>query len=190
MLITRTLTVFVAAVLASLIPMGHPKVEQAMTDKTTVTQADVQAVILAIQDETYDEGCEGYGFDASGDHDSHSYRLPLYVERSFNEQGLAWAIYKLLPLGEVLREFSIENSGLAGIYGHPQWNFPPTEPSYLTVYMDDDQLSQYKREWIRTTFSLELKPTAQRLREAAERQKIRRDGNYRPHKRDCSFSWR
>ncbi|MFZ3200971.1 MAG: hypothetical protein ACLQMT_06410 [Candidatus Acidiferrales bacterium] len=155
-----------------------------------VTQADVQALILAIQDEIYDEGCQGYDADASEKGIDHSFQLPLYVQHSFNGSGLAWAIYKFLPEGEVLREFALNDHGLVYLGGHPEWHFPPTEPSHLTVYMDDDQLCQFKHEWIRTSFALELRPTAQRLHEAAERQKLRFGGDYRPHKHDCSFDWR
>lgn len=156
----------------------------------SVTSADVQGLILAIQDETYDEGCQGYGFDASATHDDRSYQLPLYVDRSFNAQGIAWSIYKLLPIGEVLRAFGVDNDGLATIYGHPEWRFPPTELSYLTVYMNDDELAHLKHDWMRTSFTLELRPTAARLQEAASRQKMRLADGYRSHKRDCSFAWR
>lgn len=158
--------------------------------ENSVTSADVRALILAIQDEMYDEGCQGYGFDASATHDTRSYQLPLYVGRSFNAQGIAWSIYKFLPVGEVLRAFGVDNDGLATIYGHPEWRFPPTELSYLTVYMNDDELARLKHDWMRTSFTLELRPAAARLQEAASRQKMRLGDGYRSHKRDCSFAWR
>jgi hypothetical protein len=155
-----------------------------------IAQPDIKALIQAIQDEIYDEGCQGYGFDASRHHGDNSYDLPLYVKPTFNSEKLYWAIYKLLPIGEVLREFAIGGDGLAAVSGHPQWRFPSTDPSYLTVYMDDDQLSQFKHDWMRTSFTLERSPSAQRLREARERQKKRFGSSYVIHKRDCSFSWR
>jgi hypothetical protein len=154
-----------------------------------VTQTDVAALVLAIEDEIYDEGCQGYVHDIASTGKGNSYRLPVYVQPALNDQRLGWAIYKLRPMGEVLREFSVDH-GLSYLYGHPEWDFPPTEPSYLTVYMDDDQLCQFKHEWIRTSFTIELPPTEQRVREAAQRQQSRLGKDYRPHKRDCSFSWR
>jgi hypothetical protein len=74
--------------------------------------------------------------------------------------------------------------------GHPEWNFPPTEPSYLAVYMDDDDLIQLKRTWLRANFVISLKPTKDRIGQAAARQKTRMGSDYRPHKRDCDFRWR
>ncbi|MGH9758073.1 MAG: hypothetical protein ACRD4M_10075, partial [Candidatus Acidiferrales bacterium] len=74
--------------------------------------------------------------------------------------------------------------------GHPQWDFPPTSPNFLTVYMDDDELCRYKRYWPRVNYRVELKPSEQTLREAEARQKIRFGEDYVQHKRYCSFSWR
>ena len=61
-------------------------------------------------------------------------------------------IYKLRPIREVCRVFWYNDSGLAILGGHPEWNFPPTEPSYLTVYMDDDQLIQFKHDFLGVNF--------------------------------------
>lgn len=179
-------------VLTCLLLLARPAAvsKTAVVDEDAVTEANVQAVTLAIQDEIYDEGCQGYGADASAKSDGHSYQLPLYIQRSFNKNGLAWAIYKFLPMGEVLRGFAVDQTGVADLYGHPEWGFPPTEISYRTAYMNDDDLCQLKHDWIRTSFTLELQPSAERLREAEQRQKVRFEGDYRPHKRDCSFDWR
>ena len=151
---------------------------------------DVKAVTLAIEDEIYDEGCQGYGADASESIQDGHYELPLYIKPSLNDQDLGSAIYKLLPVGEVLRTFSVDPNGLAVMYGHPEWNFPPTEPSYLTVYMKDEALCQSKHDWVRAKITLELAPSKDRLREAATRQRQRLGDRYRTHRRDCSFSWR
>ena len=155
-----------------------------------VTKPEIAALTLAIQDEMYDEGCEGYGYDASGVGHGTTYGLPLYVNPAWNQSGLSWAIYKLLPLGEVLRMFSIRSDGLAELDGHPEWNFPPTEPSYLTVYMDDDELCKVKHQWIRTTLTLDAKPSQTVVLQASKRQKLRFGDEYVKHKRDCSFAWR
>lgn len=171
-------------VLFILLSFSHAARERTLADQ------DVKAVTLAIEDEIYDEGCQGYGADASAGIQNGSYALPLYIKPSFNDQDLGWAIYKLLPVGEVLRTFSVDSNGNAVIYGHPEWNFPPSEPSYLTVYMNDDDLCQSKHDWVRTKINLELAPSKERLRDAATRQQQRLGERYRTHKRDCSFSWR
>lgn len=167
-----------------------------------LTEGQRLAVVQAIQDEMYDEGCQGWVPDlADQEKDNNIYQMHVYIPHELGPQGsqagskesnynTGWLIYKLMPIGEVYREFWFRDDGLAVLGGHPQWDFPPTEPSYLTVYMGDDQLTEYKHDWTRTSFSLELDPAVERLREAAARQKVRRDGDYRAHKRDCTFSWR
>ena len=132
---------------------------------------------------------QGYGANASSGVRNGTYELPLYVKPSFNDQDTGWRS-QYLPVGEVLRMFSVEPNGVANIYGHPEWNFPPTEPSYLTVYMSDDDLCQSKHDWLRTKLVLELVPSKERLREATARQRLRMGERYRAHKRDCSFGWR
>jgi hypothetical protein len=73
----------------------------------------------------------------------------------------------------VYRLFSIGNDGLAILYGKLRDRFPPTHPSYLTVYMDDDELCQLEREWQKGHFTVELKPSAERIAEARARQQKR-----------------
>jgi hypothetical protein len=163
--------------------------------KTSPADADRKAVILAIEDEIYDEGCEGYGFDAAATHDEKSYELPVYFEptvKKANESGLdeGSVIYRLLPIGEVEREYSVDLGVLATLYGHPEWNFPPTSPSQRAVFVDDNTLYQLKHDSVRATFTLDLSPSPQRVREAGARQRQRMGERYRAHKRDCSFGWR
>jgi hypothetical protein len=157
--------------------------------KIPIAESEKKAVIQAIQDELYDEGCQGYGFDAAAEHGKGWYQLRAYVKPELDDDE-GEVIYKFLPLGEVIRTFSIEPNGLAILYGHPEWHFPPTSPNYLTVYMNDDVLCRLKHQWLKTSFTVELKPTRAQLREAADRQQIRLGSRYRAHKSDCSFDWR
>lgn len=174
----------------SLLLVALPATKGQAPRGSPVTTMDRSALVEAIQDEIYDEGCQGYGYDAAAIHSGRTYDLPLYIQPSFDGNGDSWAIYKLLPQGEVYRMFSVDQNGLASLYGHPEWRFPPTGPSYLTVYMDDNQLCQFKHDWIKSSFAVDLMPTSQRIREASQRQRIRLGKEYRPHKRDCSFDWR
>jgi hypothetical protein len=150
------LAVFLCAFLFPNANVRNGKVEN---PKTSLADQDMTAVALAIEDEIYDEGCQSYGADASAGVHNGTYELPLYIKPIWNEQDLGWAIYELLPVGEVLRMFSDEPNGTAIIYGHPEWNFPSTEPSYLTVYMNDGDLCESKREWVTTKLTLELEPS-------------------------------
>ena len=43
-------------------------------------------MILAIEDEIYDEGCEGYGFDAAITHNEKSYELPSILNPQSRKQ--------------------------------------------------------------------------------------------------------
>jgi hypothetical protein len=51
--------------------------------------------------------------------------------------------------------------------------FSWTQPNTRTIYFDDDRVCTYKHEWRRVQFELDLEPTPDRLRKAAERQKKR-----------------
>lgn len=152
-------------------------------------------MILAIEDEIYNEGCEGYGFDAASSHTEKSYDLPVYFEPTDGRQkesdgAEGRVIYRFLPIGEIEREYSVDHSGLVTLSGHPEWNFPPTTASRRTVFLDDDTLCQLKHDSVQARFRLSLPAIPERLREASTRQRQRMGERYRTHKRDCSFSWR
>lgn len=142
-------------------------------DTRRVTTADVKALTQAITDEIYDYGYQASFMDIGEPVKQDEHELRLYVQPTFNDQGLAWAIYKLMPYGEVLRMFSIQKDGMVVLGNNPEFGFPSTEPSYLTVYMDDDELCRDKQTWLKANFIIQLHPGAPRLREAAERQKER-----------------
>lgn len=154
---------------------------------TGVTDAVKQAVVQAIQGEIYDYGCESDGFDAADESGKDWYQLRAYLTPSLDSNNGGEVIHKFMPLGEVIRLFSIESDGSAILYGHPEWHFPPTSPNFLTVYMDDDQLCQHKHDWLRVNYRVELKPSALLIRQAEERQRKRLGAAYQPHRRDCSL---
>lgn len=144
------------------------------TSVAPIDSVQIKALVQAIQDEIYADNLQADGYDAGVPVGKDAYRLQLYVQPAFNEQGLAWAIYKLMPYGEVLRMFWIGRNGTAFLYGKPADRFRPTGPSYLTAYMGDGELVRAKQTWTRTYFSVDLRPSAENLRESKERQKKRR----------------
>ena len=148
-------------------------------------------MILAIkEDEIYDEGCEGYGFDAAITHNEKSYELPMNPQSkrtniNINEGSI---IYRLLPIGEVEREYSVDLDGLAQhvLWPPPKWNFPPTSPSRRTVFVDDDTLCQLKNDSVQAKFTLGFRCSPPRLRAASARQRKRMGERYREHKQEIA----
>lgn len=147
-----------------------------------ITPSEVRAVAQAITDEIYDYGYESYGFDYVGKQIAQGVTsVRVYIEPTLRtgpglgevEEGLGYVIYKYMPFGEVLRLFWFNKKGLAILGGNPELGFPPENPNYLTVYMDDDELCRDKATWLKASFVIRLHPSTERLREAAERQKER-----------------
>lgn len=138
-----------------------------------LSQADKDAVVQAIIDEMYVNNLQPYVIDVGKELSSSEYQLNIYFKPSLNKDNVGWAIYKLMPYGQVYRLFSIRGDGLAILYGKLRDHFPPTQPSYLTVYMDDDELCQIEREWQKGHLIVELKPSADRIAEARARQQKR-----------------
>lgn len=138
-----------------------------------LSQADKDAVVQAIVDEMYINNIQPYVIDVAKEQSRSEYQLNIYFKPSLNKENVGWVIYKLMPYGQVYRLFSIRSDGLAVLYGKLRDHFPPTQPSYLTVYMDDDELCKIEREWQKGYFTVELKPSADRVAEAKARQKKR-----------------
>lgn len=138
-----------------------------------LTAADEEAVEQAILDEMYAHHLQGYVADIGKQESGPVYQLRAYFKPNLNSNRAGWVIYKLMPYGQVLRMFSLRSDGLAVLYGRLRDRFPPTQPSYLTVYMDDDQLCQFERDWSKEHFDVLLKPSTDRVAEALARQRKR-----------------
>ena len=142
-------------------------------DARPLSQTDKDAVMQAILDEMYVNNLQPHVIDVGKELSLSEYKLNIYFKPNLNRDNAGWVIYKLMPYGQVYRLFSIRNDGLAILYGKLRDRFPPTHPSYLTVYMDDDELCQFEREWQKGHFTVELKPSAERIAEARARQQKR-----------------
>jgi hypothetical protein len=138
-----------------------------------LSQADKDAVMQAIADEIYANNLQPYVIDVGKELSHSEYQLNIYFKPTLNKDNVGWLIYKLMPYGQVYRLFSIRSDGLAILYGKLRDRFPPTQPSYLTVYMDDDELCQMERAWQKGQFTVELKPSTDRVTDARARQKKR-----------------
>lgn len=152
----------------------HAAVAASVSDKAKVLSvADRNAVKLAIVDEMYAHDLQGYVPDISRLVSGSEYKVRAYFDPKLHSGNVGWVIYKLMPYGEVLRMFTIGDDGFAFLYGKLRNHFPPTEPSYLTVYMDDDDLCQIKQQWLKEYFLVDSNPSATRVTEARARERKR-----------------
>ncbi len=134
-----------------------------------VTDHEVQAVILAVKDEIYAMGYASYYLDIG----KSGKDVPIYFNPHVSK-GLIWIIYKLMPHGEVYRGAHVRKNGLAILLGDPRNDFPPTQGlASKTIYLDDDDVIQMKTTWRKYHFSVDVKPTQERLRKAEQRQQQR-----------------
>lgn len=141
-----------------------------------MSRTDTKSLALAIEDEIYDRGYEGDYFPIGGAvgeavSDTRTV-VPMYVDPVI-DGGEGRVIYKLMPYGEVLRLFHVHRNGAVVLDGDPELGFPATQPNRKTVYLRDAEVSGMKRAWIKSSFKVMLSPGDQRLRESAQRQKLR-----------------
>jgi hypothetical protein len=124
----------------------------------------------------YDEGCQGWVFDVADSHDGDTMHMHVYIRHELRTdqttgevgKGEGWLIYKFRPLGEVFRLLV-----QAGRARHARWSprmeLSPNRAFHLTIYMSDDELCKFKHEWLKVSFTVDLKPSRQCLREAIAR---------------------
>ncbi|MGA9854687.1 MAG: hypothetical protein WBR29_05355 [Gammaproteobacteria bacterium] len=132
-----------------------------------------EAVTLAIVDEIYAHHLQGFVADVGKQQSASVYELNAYFKPALNSKKVGWVVYKLMPYGQVLRMFTLRQDGVAVLYGKLRDRFPPTQPSYLTVYMDDDELCRFETNALKVHFDVSLKPSAERVAQAVARQKER-----------------
>src|SRR5215831_9429504 len=149
------------------------------TTKIRLTQSETKALVQAVQDEIYDREYQGYFFPEGGPvgdviSDSRT-RVPLYVDPVV-EDGEGEAIYKLMPYGEVLRLFHVHRDGTIVLDGDPELGFPASQPNRKTVYMEDRDVNRMKREWLKSSFEIDLSPRAETIQDIIRRQKQRTGG--------------
>lgn len=158
-----------ASVLVVCLPLSSSRLSQ---DGPPVTPKYSSAIIEAIQDEIYDYGYEGWGWDAADRIEGKTYQMHVYIEPRMKDYS-GRVIYKLMPYGEILRFYAVQKNGLIRLDDNPELGFGAERPDRLTLYLDDDEILQFKRTWLRTSFSIELNPSKEQLQQAAERQNKR-----------------
>jgi hypothetical protein len=161
-----------------LLSASSPATAQSTT-KIRLTQSQTKALVQAVQDEIYDREYQGYFFPEGGPvgdviSDSRT-RVSLYVDPVVDD-GEGEVVYKLMPYGEVLRLFHVHKDGTIVLDGDPELGFPASQPNRKTVYMEDRAVDRIKREWLKSSFEIDLSPRSETLQDAIRRQKERTGG--------------
>ena len=141
-----------------------------------LTEKQVNGLILAIQDEVYDYGFEKNFYRVgitTGSGTSVTTRVPVYIRPYLDKDGAGEIIYKDMPYGEILRVFHFQPDGMAVLDNDPEIGFPITEPSHLTLFMDDEELCNDKKTWMHKTVEIADTPSAPRIVAGAMRQQDR-----------------
>ncbi|MGH7017280.1 MAG: hypothetical protein ACRED8_09375 [Caulobacteraceae bacterium] len=149
-ILTAVAVVFAAAVGAS-----------AATDVISVTPVIEQKIVRAVETEIYQRGDEGYFGDIGVPAGPGLHRLAIFIRPTINNRE-GWVIYKFMPFGQIIRMYVLDSKGGVTLHGDPTNGFPPTQPDYMTVYMDSDQLCRLEHEWIRANFVIDTKSSRKR----------------------------
>ena len=147
-----------------------------------ITDAEVKAVIQAVEDEIYDYGYEEnyyqFGEEVQSDPQYYIHRVPIYIRPEIEDRG-GEVIYELLPYGEVFRSFDIRKDGLAVLEGNPENGFPQSdEYSRKTLWMDDAAVFRMKQHWLKHSFDVDASANEKTIDAAARRQKLRTGFSY------------
>jgi hypothetical protein len=119
----------------------------------SLSSQQLEALALAIEDEIYDRSYQKRFYMVGPEVTPDVTRLPLYATPDADGNG-GTVLYKLMPLGEVIRGFYFRKDGLAVLEGDPDNGFPPTDADTLTVYMDDDDVCRWKHTWQKYHFDV------------------------------------
>lgn len=149
--------------------------------KRRLSASEKDAVVQAIQDEIYDYGYYG-DYDQFGQNlgtpQHWKSKMLVYIDPEYDPSTGGRVIYKLLPYGEILRFFDIDNKGQVQLDGDPTNGFPRTQPSTRTIFLDDDDVCNMKRRWVEDFFVVDVAPSNDILRGSAIRQKSRTGYSY------------
>ncbi len=133
-----------------------------------VSKTDLQQLLTAIKDEIYALGSYPPYIDLANGLEN----IPLYVE-PHREHGMIWVIYKLMPCGAIQRAAWEAPGGKLMLLARDAKGcefYPTHETGVLTLYLDDRDVIHKKTTWTTVPFSLHLRPSAEELRAAKQRQ--------------------
>jgi len=158
----RLILVMICMALRSVVLNGQP----------ALTETEKTELVRAVEDETYDYNLQ-HDFRSIGKAlAGEKYEIPLYV--TTDSHGASYyVIYRLMPFGEMYRLITLRPDGLAMLFRNPRSGFPPDAPAMQTEYYDDDTICRNKHDATKVFFVVDMNPSALRIKEAIERQKMR-----------------
>jgi hypothetical protein len=138
-----------------------------------VSDQVVPAIAQAIEDEIYDYGYEKkyVNIGTTGAIDSPTDVAVYIVWDQSQERG--GVVYKFMPFGEVQRRVALRADGLAVLSGKPHNGFPATQPDTNTLYLQDEQVCEFKQRARRAVFTVDPDVSKVRRESAARRQQLR-----------------
>jgi hypothetical protein len=153
-----------------------------------LTPAEVQSVEHAVQDEIYDYEYFGSSYQIGqniGTPEHWISRLHIYINPVYDAaDDHGEVIYKLMPYGQVYRLFFLDSKNGVQLDGDPQNKFPITQPSHLTVYMDEDDVCRDERKWMKSFFTIDTAASPAIIQAASKRQKSRTGFSYWEHEHE------
>jgi hypothetical protein len=143
-------------------------------DQRRLSSTEIAELKQAISDEIYDYGYyrEFYQIGENIGNPQHWVaKIHLYINPIYNSADKhGEAIYKLMPIGQIHRLFFIEEAGNIALDGDPSSNFPITQSSQQTVYMDEEDVLKFEQSWMKELLVIDTKPSTEMIRSAAGRQ--------------------
>ena len=98
-----------------------------LSGETSLSDADQKAIVLAIEDEIYDWGCQKeYEFVGAG-RGGNGHEIRVYINPKLSD-GRGEIIYKFMPFGEMFRSFSLDKNGMVSLDDTPTARFWPGAP--------------------------------------------------------------
>ena len=138
------------------------------------TDQQIAAIVQAVEDEIYDWGYEkNYTDIGTTGAVGEATEVAIFVHTEIDDRGVGGVIYRLMPFGEVVRQFTLRPGGIVVLEGDPWNGFPASQPDTRTVYLDDDWVCTYKQKAIRATFTVDPHVSRARKEEAIQRQIVR-----------------
>jgi hypothetical protein len=148
--------------------------QTAPAEQSKPTERQIAAIVQAVEDEIYDWGYEKdfTNIGTTGAISSPT-DVPLFILPEIDDKGFGGVLYRLMPFGEVVRQFALRPDGMVVLEGNPWNGFPASQPDTRTIYIDDDWVCAYKQKAIRATFTVDPAVTKARREEASRRQVTR-----------------
>jgi hypothetical protein len=153
--------------------LPQSEAEHQVESARPLTQENLSAVGMAIEDEIYEYSQEKSYFrhgSAAKNVPGRTVKVSVYINPRVAADGLGEAIYNNMPYGEIVRAFYVQPTGMVVLAGGPQVGFPVTQPSHLTKFMDKDELSDDKAQWLHAELTIQENPSESTLVQAARRQ--------------------